>query len=866
MIPSAQWARSTTQSRNPSRMIRLSLLLLLAPAVLGAQSSFPALTPLSPGSQSALEKAEIAWDSGEYPLALRGYQSLLQGRDADRSRRTIALTTGELYHTTELTDDGRGVQLSPGGKYVAYEVGTGAERRAVIHLASDGTKVGEIAGHSLSFSRDDQRLAVMRTGSDAQLEAARATAATLMGAGDRAAYMEALQAVQREESRLTRLVVREVAGGREQMRPLSGLTLTGVPLFGNDGRTIYAMAAAGENAPQPYAILEAGEPRSLTDDKVTAGALTLAPGGRTVIIAEGGRQSPTRPGSTVLVDIATRMATRLDGGLAAVSADGGSLVYLSRANDTTRLNIVDLSTGGLARTIVATTDPLDAPAISPDGRTVAYQRMLIHDWEIFLVNADGTGDRRLTREIQHDLMPRFLTNGRLLAVMGEGRHRRSYLYDVASGERTRLFHNNTVRTIAPEYEWATSADGSRVAIVSERDGDTISPERGVYLVDLTREVTANELLQRLGEMQAAEMELRSRGAAMFAPITDSVRAAVGEVSTTKLYEYQKRLSEFDSRHVSRPGNGPAGQYLFDAFAAMGYQPAMQWFEPRGLPRTANVVATLPGTTHPEVIYVISAHYDSHASGPGADDDASGTAMLLEMARVLRNRPLPATVIFAAFTGEESGLLGSREFVRRAVAESLHVAGALNNDMFGWSNDHRLDNTIRYSNVGIRDVQHAGAFLFSGLITYDAKYYKSTDAHAYYEAYGDIVGGIGSYPVLGNPHYHQSHDLLETVNQALETETTKATLAATMLLASSPERLRDVTVTKDGDAVVARWRPAVERDVTGYQLRYTRRDGTTGTMDVTDATARLTDIKAGTSVQVRAVNRRGLSGWDWATAQ
>ena len=89
-------------------------------------------------------------------------------------------------------------------------------------------------------------------------------------------------------------------------------------------------------------------------------------------------------------------------------------------------------------------------------------------------------------------------------------------------------------------------------------------------------------------------------------------------------------------------------------------------------------------------------------------------------------------------------------MRRAVADKLKIVGALNNDMIGWANDHRLDNTIRYSNAGIRDIQHAAAMQFTNLITYDALYYKSTDAAAYYEAYGDIVGGIGSYPVLGQP--------------------------------------------------------------------------------------------------------------------
>ena len=149
------------------------------------------------------------------------------------------------------------------------------------------------------------------------------------------------------------------------------------------------------------------------------------------------------------------------------------------------------------------------------------------------------------------------------------------------------------------------------------------------------------------------------------------------------------------------------------------------------------------------------------------------------------------------------MLGSREFVRRAVADKVRIVGALNNDMVGWANDHRLDNTIRYSNAGIRDIQHAAAMQFSDMITYDALYYKSTDAAAYYEAYGDIVGGIGSYPVLGNPHYHQSHDLLDTINHQLVTEVAKTTAATLMLLASSPSRLQDVQVTSATGGATAR---------------------------------------------------------------
>jgi hypothetical protein len=263
--------------------------------------------------------------------------------------------------------------------------------------------------------------------------------------------------------------------------------------------------------------------------------------------------------------------------------------------------------------------------------------------------------------------------------------------------------------------------------------------------------------------------------------------------------------------------------------------------------------------------VVSAHYDSVAGGPGADDDGSGTAALLETARVLAGHPMPATIVFASFTGEEAGLLGSREFVRLAVEGKVKVVGALNNDMVGWSNDHRLDNTIRYSNRGIRDVQHAAATQFSRLITYDALYYKGTDAASYYDAYGDIVGGIGSYPVLGSPHYHQPSDTLETINFPQIAESAKTTVASIMLLASSPSRLTNLEATAGPSGAALSWTPSPETGVTGYLVSWGPEDAAAKTLRVTQPKATLPGVGAGTAVRVTAVNAKGLEGWDWARA-
>ena len=146
-----------------------------------------------------------------------------------------------------------------------------------------------------------------------------------------------------------------------------------------------------------------------------------------------------------------------------------------------------------------------------------------------------------------------------------------------------------------------------------------------------------------------------------------------------IFGYEKALFDFDSKHISKPGNRLASEFLFDTYKSFGYDPEYQWFDPS--PRTAlggqtaNVIATLRGTVNPELVYVVSSHYDSVEAGPGADDDSSGTAALLEAARVLAGHPMPATIVFASFTGEEAGLLGSREFVRRAPSPPRRTSSA-----------------------------------------------------------------------------------------------------------------------------------------------------------------------------------------------
>ena len=378
--------------------------------------------------------------------------------------------------------------------------------------------------------------------------------------------------------------------------------------------------------------------------------------------------------------------------------------------------------GGEQRLLVAPTDALgspielrkgverlDAPAIAPMDRGSCSRR-----WRKTTGRSSSSAAtarvRRASRARSSTTSCRSSsTRTAWSAAIGEARHRRSHLYELTPGRTRRRqapgARGSSTTTPSGRSRLNTygplSGDGTKLLVVAERDGNTVSLERGVYLMDLSARVSVGGSQEpRRGESRGGTRTARERQAPVRA---DCHGGGEGhqDISAGRAYAHEKALFDFDSKHITRPGNRLAAEYLFNAYASFGYTPDTSGSR-RGMHfggRTANVLATLKGTVNPELVYVVSSHYDSVAIGPGADDDTSGTAALLEAARALAGHPMPATIVFASFTGEEGGLLGSREYVRQAVANGVKIVGALNNDMIGWANDHRLDNTIRYSNPG-----------------------------------------------------------------------------------------------------------------------------------------------------------------------
>ncbi|MES2116759.1 MAG: M28 family metallopeptidase [Pseudomonadota bacterium] len=218
------------------------------------------------------------------------------------------------------------------------------------------------------------------------------------------------------------------------------------------------------------------------------------------------------------------------------------------------------------------------------------------------------------------------------------------------------------------------------------------------------------------------------GAAAAAPEPDLQRhqpqidQIVGQISAQRIEGYIRTLVGFKTRHTmsdtvsDTEGIGAARRWIKAELERCGAADGGRLqvaFDSHISPVSArisrptevvNVVATLPGTQAASVarMYVVSGHYDSRnsdimdASGaaPGANDDASGTAAVMEMACVMARYRFDATLVFMTVAGEEQGLLGATHWAEQASEHRLDIAGMFTNDIIGSAHDEhgKLDNT------------------------------------------------------------------------------------------------------------------------------------------------------------------------------
>jgi hypothetical protein len=211
-------------------------------------------------------------------------------------------------------------------------------------------------------------------------------------------------------------------------------------------------------------------------------------------------------------------------------------------------------------------------------------------------------------------------------------------------------------------------------------------------------------------------------------IDPTIQKIVSEVSQEHIADSLEHLTGFETRgNFSDPtqqnrGIGAARQWIYEQFRS--YSPRLEVsFDPYKVKKqgtriqrdveVVNVVAVLPGTTQPEKRLIVSGHYDSvnmvrragapeatgngndpplddvtdfeksiEAPAPGATDDATGTALVLELARVMSQYKFEKTIVFVTFAAEELGLVGSTLYADKAKAQNQQIEAVFNNDIVG----------------------------------------------------------------------------------------------------------------------------------------------------------------------------------------
>ena len=155
----------------------------------------------------------------------------------------------------------------------------------------------------------------------------------------------------------------------------------------------------------------------------------------------------------------------------------------------------------------------------------------------------------------------------------------------------------------------------------------------------------------------------------------SMYANTPKVSREKLLAHIRALNY---RRYTEAERDRTRSYLIKSFKQLGWKPELQTFE-----GGVNIFAQRQGTDPKAGSILVGAHYDTVSASPGADDNATGVAVVLEVARLLGSRPTSRTLQLALFDREELGLLGSRAF----VANEKHLEnlqGALVMDMVGFA--------------------------------------------------------------------------------------------------------------------------------------------------------------------------------------
>jgi hypothetical protein len=299
---------------------------------------------------------------------------------------------------------------------------------------------------------------------------------------------------------------------------------------------------------------------------------------------------------------------------------------------------------------------------------------------------------------------------------------------------------------------------------------------------------------------------------LFAPLTPAQEPLIdhiaAQVSRDNVTGFIQTLEDFGTRYSYTSQCDDAADWLHTTLQGFGLEVSFEEFEYGGQ-TMRNVIARQEGLVTPDRVIILGAHYDSTSEtptvyAPGADDNASGVAAVLEAARILSELDLSNTVEFICFGGEEQGRRGSIHNAAQANAAGKSILGVLNLDMIGYwppTSDMELDIGKNTASTWLANLAEDAALTYATIPVHN---WPNTgvcfDDHVSYWPYGiSAVVLMDCYEAHQNPggsgestpHYHRTTDTIETLDLAQTTEAVRATVAATAIL--SQPLVRPVTL-------------------------------------------------------------------------
>jgi hypothetical protein len=291
--------------------------------------------------------------------------------------------------------------------------------------------------------------------------------------------------------------------------------------------------------------------------------------------------------------------------------------------------------------------------------------------------------------------------------------------------------------------------------------------------------------------EAARGRLASTAVTRKAAADPEIAGLAASVSEARLKATLESLVAWGTRWTFAPHIDQVTAAIRDAFVAAGYPQAAVRFQPFSMPGSGSQRNVLCGSaTAGSGIVLLCAHYDTISrspatAAPGCDDNASGIAVMLEAARVLRDAGLGERILCAAFGGEEQGLYGSRACAEIATAEGWDIRLVINLDMVGYRDPARPNLvTVEFDQGNASPGNDAAARDCATTMAQAAADYTSLEVehtdiwnsdYMPFEAKGYVC--IGVYDGAADaPFYHSAEDTLDKVDLPRVAEVTRLVVA------------------------------------------------------------------------------------------